>query len=187
MEERNELCAIARCADEFNVPYIRVFGGFPFQEELTLERLSRSAENFRWFASQNFRVRLALETHDGYSASSRCLKLTEALGGELPIIWDAHHTWRFAGESFLESFELLKDFLVDIHFKDSHSVPGPAGAHLGDLPGEGEVPLHELFTLLAREHCNLPVTLEYEKAWMPYLPGLSIALKVWIKSIFTAS
>ena len=173
------LLDVARTADEFNIPYIRLFGGF--SGELTGDILRQCMDNIMWFKSFGFRTRLALETHDGFSWSDRVVKLMELCGEELPVIWDAHHTFQVGKEPFAESLRLLKPFLVTIHFKDSHwdiaAEGGPQFIH--DLPGAGEVPLTELFELLEQEKITVPVVLEYEKLWRQYLPELSEALTAW--------
>lgn len=65
-----ELAALGRLADEAGVPYLRVFGGFDFAEELDSEKLTVALENLAWFRGQNLKAKLALETHDGYSSGS---------------------------------------------------------------------------------------------------------------------
>ena len=117
-----ELAALGRLADEAGVPYLRVFGGFDFAEELDSEKLTVALENLAWFRGQNLKAKLALETHDGYSSAARCRRLLDRVDGELPVIWDAHHTCRFAGETFRDSWELLAGHVVDIHVRTADSI-----------------------------------------------------------------
>ena len=181
-DERRELCAVARTADDFGIPYIRVFGHFPVLPELTGEVLRTCAGNLRWFREQRFSAQLALETHDSFCQVRRVLALCDAYGSALPVVWDAHHTKRFAGEDLAESFRLLGKSIVSVHFKDSH-FEGPERKYAGDLPGAGEMPLEELFTLLEENKVRCPVIFEYEKFWQPSLPPLEQALEAWNKII----
>jgi len=178
---RETLLEIARTADDFGIPYIRVFGGGNFGEALDDGRVRCAAENLAWFRAQKFGAELALETHDIASSARDCRKLQERLGEEFPIIWDAHHTFQLAGESFADSFREIGAMTVGVHFKDSHPVMTPEGRICSyDLIGEGTVPLDELFTLLEREHCDVPVTLEHEKFWRKQLPEITVELDSWV-------
>ncbi|AVM44717.1 TIM barrel protein [Victivallaceae bacterium BBE-744-WT-12] len=169
-----ELAALGRLADEAGVPYLRVFGGFDFAEELDSEKLTVALENLAWFRGQNLKAKLALETHDGYSSAARCRRLLDRVDGELPVIWDAHHTCRFAGETFRDSWELLAGHVVDIHVKDSRLDSD--GKLVATVPGEGDLAVPELLELLEEVDYTALVTLEYEKLWHPYLPEIRVAL-----------
>ena len=180
--QREALAEIARTADDFNIPYIRIFGGGKYGEELTGERIRTAVDNLNWFKSQKFNARVALETHDICSASDYCLALQENYGEHLPIIWDAHHTYQLAGEEIGESFRKLSGNIVSIHFKDSHYAWKDGVKYREfDFIGDGEVPLDELFTLLAENDVKVPVTLEHEKFWCKTLPELPAMLDSWQK------
>lgn len=172
---REAVLALGRLADEFGVAYLRIFGGFPFAEELTGARLEAARENLKWWKSTGIKAQLALETHDGFSSAARCDRLFGFVGERLPVVWDMHHTW-LAGESFAESYALLKDLVVDVHVKDGVG-------HKGTLPGQGDVPVPEFLDFLRSIKYTGPVTLEYEKMWQPEMPEIRLALealkKVW--------
>ena len=180
--QREALAEIARTADDFNIPYIRIFGGGNYGEELTAERIKIAHDNFKWFREQKFNAALALETHDICSSSDFCLALQEHCGGKLPIIWDAHHTRQIAHEEFEESFSKLADNIVAVHFKDSHYAEKDGVEYCEfDLIGEGLEPMDELFTLLTENNVTVPITLEHEKFWRKNLPELEIMLDSWQK------
>ncbi len=171
---REAVLALGKLADEYGIAYLRVFGGFPFAEELTDTRLEAARENLKWWKSTGIKARFALETHDGFSSAARCDRLFRFLGERLAVVWDMHHTW-LAGESFAESCELLKELVVDVHVKDSIG-------HKGTLPGQGEVPVPAFLDFLRSIKYTGPVTLEYEKMWQPEMPEIRLALealKVW--------
>ena len=181
-ESREKLAAIADFADRAGVPYLRIFGGCLMTDEVADGVVDRARANLEWFDSLNTKCKLALETHDGFSSAARCAKLMESLGRKILIVWDAHHTWRIGGESLEYSYNLLKDLIIDVHFKDSvkNTGPGPESSIAKNL-GEGDVPLDELFTMLEKDNVQYPVSLEYEKKWCPYLPELDEALAAWQK------
>lgn len=181
-EEREKLAQIAAFADQAGVPYLRIFGGCKMADEIDDAMIARVRSNLEWFDSLNCKCQLALETHDGFSSAERCVRLSKAVGRRILIVWDAHHTWRIGGEELLYSYNLLKEDIVDVHFKDSvrNTGPGPHSSIAKNL-GDGDVPLDELFTLLEKEGAQYPVSLEYEKKWCPYLPDLDEALAAWKK------
>lgn len=173
-----ELLKIAEVADALGVSYCRVFGGFPYAGAPTPEVLKASAATLkRWHevrAGQGIKCQLALETHDGYSAASGCRMLFDAAAAAMPIVWDAHHTWRYAGEEFELSMDLLGEQIVHVHVKDS--LKPSAGKAGGALPGDGDVPIPALLDLLRESGFTHPVSLEWERWWEPELPPLTEAL-----------
>lgn len=178
-EARAELLKIAETADDFQLPYIRIFGGGKFGTPIGDEQVRAAADNLKWFRSHKFNVRLALETHDICYGAKDCRLLQEKVGEAFPIIWDAHHTFRIAGEDLEDSFRAIGESIVSIHFKDSHIVV--PGGRIYDLIGEGTVPLAELFDLLVKNNITVPVTLEHEKFWRRDLPEITIELDSWVK------
>ena len=76
---RHELLRTAKIADQLGAKYLRVFGGFPFTEELTSARLSESSKSLAWFEKvkqeNGLQCEMTLEIHDGFSSSDRCLEL----------------------------------------------------------------------------------------------------------------
>ena len=181
-QQRDLLLQIARTADDFNIPFIRIFGGGNYGEELTGERAKCAAETLKWFKEQKFKTRLALETHDICSGSDFCLSIQEYTGEHLPIIWDSHHTRQIALEDFAESFRKLSGNIVSIHFKDSHYAYKDGVKYCEyDLIGEGLLPMDELFELLETNHVQVPITLEHEKFWRKNLPELDVMLDSWQK------
>jgi len=180
-DARAALLKTARVADEFNIPYIRVFGGGAFTDEFTPERIKAAEENLAWYAAQNCKAKLALETHDICSSTSRCAELLKIAKGELFIVWDAHHTRQIAGDVLAESYQILKDYIVTVHFKDSVYVYDADNVRYCEytLPGEGLAGLDELFSLLDAEKPDFPVIFEHEKFWRKNLPELPVVLDAW--------
>ena len=188
MEERDVLLKIARTADEYDIPYIRIFGGGKAGNMLTDTELQYAAEALAWFKAQKFHARLALETHDICCNYRNCLRIQEISPEPLPVIWDIHHTFQLSGDPLAETFAALKNNIVAVHFKDSYRTVNKNGETeiIFDIPGRGTLPLLELFSLLAEHDFAGPVILEHEKFWRPYLPEITVALDAWQNLISAA-
>ncbi len=188
MEERDTLLKIARTADEYNIPYIRIFGGGKAGNMLTDAELQYAADALAWFRAQKFHVRLALETHDICCNYRNCLRIQKISPEPMPVIWDIHHTFHVSGDPLEETFAALKNDIVAVHFKDSRRTVNGNGETemLFDIPGRGNLPLMELFSLLAEHDFTGPVILEHEKFWRPYLPEITVALDAWQNLISVA-
>lgn len=177
-EDFRALLELARLADDMQVPYCRVFGGFDYTAEPKPELINHAACSLkRWTAMKEeygLQCELALETHDGFSSATNCCLLFEEIKKTMPIVWDVHHTWRYGGETIDESFSKLEDSIVHIHVKDSIKIA--SGKVKSVLPGSGNVPIKNLLEKLRKIHFNKPVSLEWERLWEPELPPLAEAL-----------
>ena len=178
--DRVELLGFARWAEALGIPYIRAFGGGSMDEPLTVEDLDKASANLEWWhrvSKQNgWHTKLALETHTGFSHSERCLKLQEHAGIPLDVIWDSHHTWKTGNESAEETWDRMAPLVRYVQIKDSISVPSARHPYTYVLPGTGEFPAKEFLSLLTSYDYDGIVSLEWERKWHPYLPGLDEAL-----------
>ena len=81
-DDRSQLIRTAKLADKLGAKYLRVFGGFPFLEGLTPERLSESARSLEWFEKvkrkNGLECEMTLEIHDGYSSSDALPRIDES-------------------------------------------------------------------------------------------------------------
>ena len=178
---REELLGFARWAELLDVPFIRVFGGGQMSEPLTESDMAEAVGNLQWWQSQSdkhqWKTRIALETHTGFSSSERCLQLQEAFGSPIDIIWDTHHTWKMGGESPQQTWDQMASMIQHIHIKDSVSVPSARHPYSYCLLGEGEFPADEVFSVLRDNNFKGVVSLEWERKWHPYLPDLDTAIQ----------
>jgi hypothetical protein len=80
---------------------------------------------------------MLLETHSVFSSSSHCLKLNERLEEPVWNLWDAHHTWRRAGESPRESWHQIGPLVRHLQLSDSCTKIAETGLRRYDcvLPG----------------------------------------------------
>jgi len=177
---REELLGFGRWAELLEIPYIRVFGGGKMDEEITDAQWAEAVESLNWWKSHaeknNWKTRIALETHTGFSSSERCLKLQEAFGEPIDIIWDTHHTWKRGKESAQETWAQMSSMIKHVHIKDSVSVPSARHPYSYVLNGEGEFPAEDVFKILSENNYDGVVSLEWERKWHPYLPEIDAAL-----------
>jgi len=92
------------------------------------------------------------------------------------VIWDTHHTWRIGGESPEMTWRQIGKFVKHVQVKDSVDKASARHPYTYVLPGDGQMPLGEVMSLLEREGFDGFVSLEWERHWHPYLPPLRDAL-----------
>ena len=166
---RTMLKDCAQLAADCAIPYIRIFGGCAFSEPFEEDKFDNARRNLEYFDTLDLPVQLILETHDCFSSAQRVCSLFEKLDRTLPVIWDTYHTFFTGKESLLQSWELLRNFVKDVHVKDGSS----AGL---TLAGKGDFPLTELFNLLKEQNYSGLLTCEHEKMWHKELPDLPEAI-----------
>lgn len=178
---REEFIQFCDLAHQLKIPYVRVFGGSDWGTTLTEEDYQIAVREYQWWESQRERyqwnVQAVTETHDAFSASPPLLHLMKLLGKKIPIIWDTHHTWRYAGERPLATWNQLRDSIIHIHFKDSLPTPSPHHSFTYVLPGQGDFPIQELQQILDSGAYTKTVSLEWERKWHSYLPELQYAIE----------
>lgn len=174
--EREALAALAPWADALDVRWLRVFDG---GRSLDDAEFSSALETLEWWRAQRerhgWRTNLMVETHDSLFTAKTLRRFRSAVP-EIAILWDAHHTWRKGGEDPGVTWEAIGDAVVHVHVKDSIDVPSARHPFTYVLPGEGQFPIRALFDVLRADNFAGPVSLEWEKLWHPYLPGLDAAL-----------
>jgi sugar phosphate isomerase/epimerase len=180
-QQREQLLAFASWADRLGAPYVRVFGGGKWGDDVEGETLARAEENLAWWrqakTEAGLQADIILESHDAFSGSSQILRLIEVAGGNLPVIWDTHHTWKLAGEAPRETWSFLGEHIRHVHVKDSVSRPSDRHPYTYVHLGTGEFPLKETVSLLQEVEFAGVVSIEWEKLWHSYLDPLETALE----------
>jgi sugar phosphate isomerase/epimerase len=168
-------------AEALGVPYIRVFDGGHYGQELSADDLDALIATTRWWDNlriQNgWKVDILIETHDCLTATPACLAYEEAAGRIIPILWDTHHTWKKGKEPCRETWKALQPFVRHIHIKDSISVPSARHPFTYVQLGTGEFDMADVLSFLSEDNYSYAVSLEWEKKWHPYLPELPEALQ----------
>jgi sugar phosphate isomerase/epimerase len=166
-------------AASWKTPYVRVFGGGKWGEEITPAQLDHAVKTVvhcrELMTSRGLTCRMILETHSGFSSSETCCRLNKELEHPISILWDAHHTWKLAGEPMQDTWDKIGHWVRHIHYKDSVSTTGTEYKYV--LPGQGEFPTAELIGLLHRVGYQGGVSLEWEKLWHPELAAIEEAVQ----------
>ena len=177
---RDELLAFAGWAEGIGAPFVRVFDGGAFASPLPAEYLAEAVGSVRWWRAERekrgWTVDIMVETHDALCTGANCRALWDAAGVEIPVLWDAHHTWRKAGEAVDVTWEALRGHVPHIHYKDSVGKPSARHPFTYVLPGEGEFPLGDLARVLRQDAYGGVLSLEWERQWHPYLAPVDEAL-----------
>ncbi|WFB34429.1 sulfatase-like hydrolase/transferase [Kiritimatiellota bacterium B12222] len=184
-EGRQELLALAPWADAMNCPWLRVFDGGVFEAEASNETLQQLVESIEWWREQKqihgFACDLLVETHDSLCSSHNCLALQSRLDTPVALLWDSWHIWFKNKETLSDTWQAISPYVKHVHFKDGYLAPSARHPFTYVRPGEGAFPLAELFDLFAVNDTTLPLCLEWERKWHPYLDVIDQALSAMIK------
>jgi sugar phosphate isomerase/epimerase len=176
-----ELFKLAILADIFGCKYIRIFHGLKWGDKCQAIDYLHAANSVNcwkeWKKSHGIKAEIALETHTAASSSQNCLDLFNKIGHALPVIWDSHHTFVYAGEAPAYTWQQMQEYIVHVHVKDSIMVPSARHDYTYTLPGHGHIPTDEVINLLAENNFKGIVSLEWEKQWHPYLTNLEEAFE----------
>ncbi|MBC8102965.1 MAG: sugar phosphate isomerase/epimerase [Cytophagales bacterium] len=168
----------AALARDLGCPVVRVFGGALDGEIPPEEALARAAQNLRAFgdAAESEGVKIVLETHDAFSTGAAVAELlTLAAHPAVFSLWDLHHPYR-QNEPFEETFRFLAPTLTHLHIKDSRD-----GAYT--LLGDGDVPLFPMLDLLLTGGYAGPISLEWEKRWVPEIADPEVAFPQYAEKL----
>jgi sugar phosphate isomerase/epimerase len=195
-------------AHQLHSRFVRVFGDVftAGQEALQREQvLGQIVEGLSYLAhyAEPLGVLVLMETHGDFADSQWMQTVMQRVAHPaVGILWDTHHPWRFYNETLSETFNRLRPWIRHTHWKDSttesvkftttdtqdaaaqaHSLmSGHKPAHYV-LFGEGEFPARDAQRLLDFNGYDGWHSLEWEKAWHPYLSEPEIALPDFPKKL----
>lgn len=200
-----ELLRCAELAAALDCRQLRIFGGGlqSFDQEAdesrrpeviawVVERLGSLIDRVRRTAA----VDLLIETHDAWTASAHIVAILEQVGRpEVACCWDIKHTWWMAQETARTTWERLRPWVRNTHWKDACRTAPSAlmaeakiaekvrGAGMLVPVGEGVAPLADACELLLRDGYDGWWTLEWEKQWHPHIAGPEVAFPGFIRQI----
>jgi len=175
-----------KIAAALGAPLIRVFGGAYDKAKVTEdEAVARVAGALGELAepARQAGVKIALETHDGFSAGAlvgRALRKVQS--PNVGACWDWLHPCR-VGESPDQTAEHLKGYVIHSHTKDARR--NARGGWDAEYFGDGELPLADIFGHMVAQGFDGPLSLEWErggdpdpeKALAQYVPALKALTK----------
>ncbi len=163
-ENLAEITAHADLAAKLNTPYIRILADLTPAPEGEVDD-SYIAEVLKEAAAvaESRNVMLLVETNGVYSDTKRLKKLLDTVNSPaVGALWDMHHPYRYMGETGQQTVDNLGDYIKFIHVKDSQIVDGKLTYK---LMGEGDMPLHEMFSALQKIGYDGYISLEWVKRW----------------------
>ena len=163
VEETKRYCALA---PKLGCATVRVFGGAIPEGMSDTDALQVAADNLRRYGeiAAEHGVKVALETHDDWCASTRVAELIKAADHPaVGVLWDVHHPWRVTGESGAESWANFGKWVIYTHFKDAKGRPG-SEQQLCEY-GQGDLPLADFVKALREGGYDGWYTFEHEKRW----------------------
>lgn len=166
-------------ASGLDCPYIRVFGG-PIADYQSIEECIKwniDGYNKLIEIADTYNISLLFETHDDFSKSTDILPLITSLDGNVGIVWDILHPYRF-GEKFEDTYNNLKSYIKHIHIKDSHTFSSKAFDIA--LVGEGNVPIIDVVNILENNKYDGYYSFEWEKLWHPEIQNADISLPHYV-------
>lgn len=180
-ESRQELLDFATWGEALGMPYLRVFDGGHFEPSLTEAQRAEAVAEVAWWreqrAAHGWSIDIMIETHDSLLTAAHVEALQEALDAPVTVLWDAHHTWKKAGEDTFVTWEALRPYIRHIHIKDSIAEATELDPFTHTLPGKGEFPVQALVERLQAEGFDGVVCLEWERYWRPKIAPLEDALE----------
>jgi len=173
----DEFLRFAELAQAWNAPYLRVFGGGKWGDEISSEILTRVSKEIdrcrKGLAERGFTSEILLEAHDAFSSGKNLRRLNEHLDQPLGLIWDTHHTWKLGQESPEQTWNEIAPCVKHIHYKDSVTDSSTQNGYRYVIPGQGEFPTPGLFRLLDQVGYAKGVSIESEKMWYPDIPEIT--------------
>jgi sugar phosphate isomerase/epimerase len=170
-----DLLRHAEVAEALGAPSLRAFPGDRSDDVSDEVLLDRAADTLGRAVARlaGTGISIAIEPHDAFMSSAAIAGLLARLDHpQVGAVWDAGNTWSI-GEQPEEGIRALGPWLRYVQFKDGTGrLPD---WHL-TLLGQGEVPLGQGIRLLARDHPEVPVSIEWERPWHPELPPAEVAL-----------
>lgn len=179
-------------AKAVGAPLVRLFCGDVPTSLQRGEALDRAADTLRRIGeyAAECGVVAVVETHDNFTRTDQLMELIQlANHPAVQVLWDIHHPYRMEGETVEHSMRYLGNHVRHTHVKDS-VVNMESEGYTYVLTGKGDIPILEAMRALKQAGYDGYLSLEWEKRWIPELPGPEVALpqyaeqmRAWLKEI----
>jgi fatty-acyl-CoA synthase len=169
-------------AQKAEVSYVRILGDLNPEPGSDVD-IDFVADNLKVLSqyAQGKNVKLLVETNGIFAKSDNILKLLEKTGcGNVGVLWDVHHPFRYMDETVHDTYVKLKDHIRHVHIKDSVMQEGKVKYK---MLGCGDVPVNDAIEILQSENYKGYVSLEWVKRWCMDLEEPGIVLSHFINYI----
>ena len=160
--------------ERMGIPGIRVFGD-RIEGDLnsTIERVVKGLRILSEYAKGKS-VNVLLEVHGEFDRLERLIPVIEKVKDcpEFGIIWDIEHSYKVYEEDWPVFYAGIKPWVRHTHFKDVKKTDGKFEIC---IPGEGVVPMGDIYRTLMADGYQGWYSLEWEKMWHPELPDPEVA------------
>ena len=170
--------AIDVCA-RMGIPGIRVFGDFIVGDiPTTAEKVAKGIRILCEYAKGKS-VRVLLEVHGDFNSLETIMPVVEKVKDcpEFGILWDVEHSYKVYEDNWRVFYEGIKPWIRHTHFKDVKKIGGKFEIC---LPGEGVVPMGDIYRTLVADGYSGWYSLEWEKMWHPELPEPEVAFPLYV-------
>lgn len=184
---RREIGDYALLASKLGVKYIRVLIEKTPRPEITNPDLSAAASEYSFMCdiAAKYGVTLLTETNGALADSAVCRSFMESIDRpNSGVIWDAHHPYRFFGESPEHTVGNIGKYIRHVHLKDS--VVADNGRISYQLTGYGTIPFRDIISALRDSGFDGYLSYEWVKRWSRELAEPGIALYQYINYMRSA-
>jgi sugar phosphate isomerase/epimerase len=187
-ENIDEVKRYVDLAVELDSPFVRVFPdkfAFKNDKEKSLKLISDGLQEVNEYC-KGTNVKVLLDCH-GDLVWSEDIKqvMNQQPSGSSGIIWDYFNMHYLTQESASKIVSTLKPFIEFVQIKDGSFTNRETQEYF--LPGQGQVPIHDVLKEIDKIHYKGFISLEWEKRWHPELPDLEVALPMFRKLITSKS
>lgn len=159
-------------AQQMQVPYVRVIGDSgPEATPIPFDQVADHLRQVAEYASDK-PVTILIENNGALAKSETLLELLEKVNApNVAVLWDINHPVRNYGETAEHTFKMLGDKVRFVHVKDSVLEDGKLEYR---MPGDGDLPIREVVSLLRGANWDGYLSLEWVKRWCLSLaePGI---------------
>ncbi|HHZ19939.1 MAG TPA: AMP-binding protein [Firmicutes bacterium] len=163
-ENYHEIVEYIKLAGKLGTPYVRVLADKAPQpqgevdDQVVLSVLRRLIP-----VAEEHGVTLLVETNGVYADTTRLRALLDEIASDtVAALWDAHHPFRYAGETPGKTVQNLGAYIKYVHIKDSVVENGAVKYR---LMGEGDLPVDDIILALSSINYDGYITLEWVKRW----------------------
>lgn len=163
-ENYHEIVEYIKLAGKLGTPYVRVLADNAPQpqgevdDQVVLSVLRRLIP-----VAEEHGVTLLVETNGVYADTTRLRALLDEIASDtVAALWDAHHPFRYAGETPGKTVQNLGAYIKYVHIKDSVVENGAVKYR---LMGEGDLPVDDIILALSSINYDGYITLEWVKRW----------------------
>ena len=164
-ETIEEVTAYIELADRLGTPYVRILADRDPEpvDDIDDDYVMHVLKELAAVAERYDNVTLLVETNGVYSDTMRLKRLLDKTGSaRVAALWDIHHPYRYMGESPEETIHNIGSYIRHVHVKDSVIKNSMVKYR---LMGEGDMPLHNVFTALQEIKYSGYISLEWVKRW----------------------